>query len=305
VYLKRAKGRKMPRIKRRELEDLIDAVEAENVMQLPRPEKVGISDGCIWVKPDRFFVVRPLESSDLFMSFAKLAAFGEPSEARIKRWVSRFGLPVKMAPKHRGPVTSRLVEVNDQGGTVTLTVPDDDPFSMEIREFREEARYAHDLLDTYLKIRDEDAAGLRTKIRDPKSRLDQDFCNAFKENQRRWGLYAGPDTGRDLPNGTTYRELRDHLTTLAAQCALGEITTELVSGVQLRVGVLDARGLTSSWKCSDLLTALYLQFYRLITKSKPIRYCDNCGQPFEATRSNRRFCDPSCRSGIRYEPKQS
>ena len=295
----------MPRIKRRELEDLIDAVEAENVIQLPQPETVGISDGRIWVKPNRFFVVRPLESSDLFMSFAKLAASGEPSEARIKRWVSRFGLPVQVAPNRRGPVTSKLIEVNDQGGTTALTIPDYDPLSMEVREFREEALYAHDLLDTYLKIRDEDAAGLRAKIRDPKSRLDREFCNAFKENQRRWGFYAGPDTGRDLSNGMTYHELREHLTILAAQCALGEITTGLVSGVQLRVGVLDARGLTSSWMCPDLLTALYLQFYRLITKSKPIRYCDHCGQPFEATRSNRRFCNPSCRSGIRYEPRQS
>jgi hypothetical protein len=305
VYLKRAKARKMPRIKRRELEDLIDAVEAENVIQLPQPETVGISDGRIWVKPNRFFVVRPLESSDLFMSFAKLAASGEPSEARIKRWVSRFGLPVQVAPNRRGPVTSKVVEVSDQDGTATLTIPDYDPVSMEVREFREEALYAHDLLDTYLKIRDEDAAGLRAKIRGPKSRLDREFCNAFKENQRRWGLYAGPDTGRDLPDGMTYHELRDHLTILAAQCALGEITTRLVSGVQLRVGVLDTRGLTSSWTCSDLRSALYLQFYRLIIKSKPIRYCDNCGQPFEATRSNRRFCDPSCRSGIRYEPRQS
>jgi len=295
----------MSRIKRRELEDLIDTMEAENVIQLPQPETVGISDGRIWVKPNRFFVVRPLESSDLFMSFAKLAAFGEPSEARIKRWVSRFGLPVQVAPKRRGPVTSKLVEVNDQGGDTTLTIPDYDSLSMEVREFREEARYAHDLLGTYLKIRDEDAAGLKAKIRGPKSRLDREFCNAFKENQRGWGFYAGPDTGRDLPNGMTYHELREHLTILAAQCALGEITTGLVSRVQLRVGILDARGLTSSWMCPDLLTALYLQFYRLITKSKPIRYCDNCGQPFEATRSNRRFCDPSCRSGIRYEPRQS
>jgi hypothetical protein len=83
------------------------------------------------------------------------------------------------------------------------------------------------------------------------------------------------------------------------------VTTRLVSRIRLRVGVEDPQGFAPSWECPDLLSALYLRFYRLITKSKPTRYCENCEQPFEATRSNKRFCGPSCRSGIRYEPRQS
>jgi hypothetical protein len=295
----------MPRIKRKELEDLVDAAEAEYILWLPQPEQVGISDGRIWVEANRFLVLRPLGSSDLFTSFAKLAAFGEPSEARIKRWVSRFGLPMREAPEHRGRINSEVVEENDQGATVTMTIPGDDPLVMEVREFREEAQYAHDLLDVYIKIRDEDAVGLRAKLKHPNSRLDREFGEAFKQSRRRWGLWAGPDTGEKLPNGITYRELRDYMTILAAKFALAEIATGLVSDIRLRVGISDARGFTPSWKCQGLLTALYLQFYQLITKGKPMRYCENCGQPFEATRRNRRFCNDSCRSGIRYEPRQS
>ena len=272
----------MPRIKKRELEGLIDAVESPNVVALPQPEKVWISDSRIWIQPRRLKVVRPLESNDLFMSFAKLAAYGEPSEARIGRWVARFGLPIKEAPKRYR-----------------------DPRSMEVKEFREEAGYAHDLLDVYLKIRDEDAAGIMAKVKGPVSRLDREFSDAFKENQRRWLLHPGPRTDRGLPDGMTFRDFRDLLIIVAARLAVGDIVTKLVSDIRLRVGVEDTQGFASSWQCDDLLSALYLQFYQLITKSRPLRYCENCGQPFELTRSNRRFCTDTCRSGGRAQHRQS
>ena len=305
VYLKRAKGRELTRIREKELADLIGNAEAQHMLSLPRPKQVWISDGRIWIESDRLFVTRPLASSDLFMSFAKLAAHGEPSEARIKRWVSRFGLPVREAPRRRGHIESEVVETDDQECVVAMTIPGYDPLSMDVREFREEARYAHELLDVYLEYRGDDAAGIRARVEDPKSRLDNEFCEAFKDNRRRWGLYPGPDTGRELPGGTTYQELRDGMILQAARCALGEIATKLVSSVRLRAGVQDMRGLAPSLGCPDLLSAIYLHFYLLVTKSKPIRYCENCGQPFEARRSNKRFCDASCRSGIRYEPRQA
>ena len=289
----------MPRIKKKELADLVDATEARHVFHVAQPEQVWISNGRICVESNKFKATRPLESSDFLMSFAKLAATGGPSEARIRRWVSRFGLPLQERPTRRGPVTSDLVEENEQTATFVMKVPGYDPSSMEVQEFREEAQYAHELLDVYLKIRNEDGKGLRAKAKYPKSRLDHEFSEAFIKNKRTRGLFWGPKTDRGLPEGMTFSEFRDLMTILAAQCALGDIVTKLVSGTHLRVGVEDSRGITSSWRCDNLSTALYLQFYQLITKSKPLRYCENCGQPFELTRSNRRFCNPTCRSGGR------
>jgi hypothetical protein len=295
----------MPRIKKKELADLVDATEARHVFHVAQPEQVWISEGRIWVEYNKFKQTRPLESSDFFMSFAKLAATGKPSEARISRWVSRFGLPILELPKRRGPITSELEEDNGQTVSFVFNVPSYDPYSMEVEEFREEAQYAHELLDVYLKIRNEDGAGLRAKVKHPKSHLGHEFSEAFMENKRTRGLFWGPNTDRGLPEGMTFREFRNLMTILAAQCALGDIVTKLVSGTHLRVGVEDSRGITASWRCDNLPTALYLQFYQLITRSKPLRRCENCGQPFELTRGNRRFCSPTCRSGGRKQHRQS
>jgi hypothetical protein len=92
---------------------------------------------------------------------------------------------------------------------------------------------------------------------------------------------------------------------LAAQCALGDIATCLVSGVWLRAGIQRGGVLSPSWECRDLPSAIYLQFYLMATRHKPIRYCEYCGQPFEVTRKDKSVCGPSCRSGRRYERRSN
>lgn len=267
----------MVRIKGRELADLVDDAEAQYMLWQPQPEQVDISGRQIRVTLDRWFGKFPLESSDLFTSFAKLAAHGEPSEAKIRGWVSRFGLPVR--------------DLKGRGSA-----------SMPVEEFREEARYAHDLLSVYLEIRAENAAAIRSRMKAPESRLDQEFGRDFKNHWRK--LHPGPDTGREFPGGVTYQELYESMYLAAAWVALGEIITALVSGVRLRAGVERGWGVTASYQCPDLPTALYLQLFLLITKSKPIRYCEYCGQPFEITRANKQVCDASCRSGLRYKRRK-
>jgi hypothetical protein len=73
--------------------------------------------------------------------------------------------------------------------------------------------------------------------------------------------------------------------------------------VHLRVGVQRAQGLVPSYECSDLPSAIYLQFYLLVTKNKVPRFCENpaCGELFFPTKSNQRHCPgDSCRSNARY-----
>jgi hypothetical protein len=56
-----------------------------------------------------------------------------------------------------------------------------------------------------------------------------------------------------------------------------------------------------SWSCPDLLSAIYLQFYVWMTGAWSMRYCENrnCGLPFPATRTDKRYCTDTCRSAAR------
>src|SRR5215212_7575831 len=85
---------KKARIKTKELEDLVDVFEGAYMFVQPRRGTVVIDNDRIHVSYDTLRTVKPLTHSDLFTSFAKLAAHGNPSEAKIKRWVERFGLPL-------------------------------------------------------------------------------------------------------------------------------------------------------------------------------------------------------------------
>jgi predicted nucleic acid-binding Zn ribbon protein len=267
----------MARIKKKELEDLIDPFEAPYTLRQPKPVRVGIEDGLLWTQYSAFLDMMPLEESDLFTSFANLAARGDPSEAKIKRWVSRFGLP-KWGLSWNSGVLDTSSEIEHTEGD-----------SMSVGEFRREARYAHGLLELYLEIRGEDAVAIRTRLNTPQFRLNQKFKDAFEANRKEWNLFASKSASR---------EEHDGMILLAAWCALGEITNRLVAGVRLRSGLQRAGGLSPSWECPDLPSAIYLQFYLIATKHKPMRYCENCGNPFEATRSDHKTCSDSCRTRL-------
>ena len=68
------------RVRKNELEDLVDVFESSYMLLQPRPEGVDIENDRIRVSYDARRTVKPLDHSDLFTSFAKLAAYGEPSE---------------------------------------------------------------------------------------------------------------------------------------------------------------------------------------------------------------------------------
>lgn len=255
------------RVEKSVLTGLVDEEESPYVYRQPTPERVETVGGVIRVRYGSFFNALPLESSELFTGFAKLAAYGEPSEKKIERWIYRHGLPV------RG---------------------DRRPVSMSVDDFRLEARRAPGLLHLYLELRGEDAPAIRSRSKCPDSPFDREFAEAYRAARHEWRLYAGTGAGR---------ETRDAATLLAARAALGGIISALVSGVRLRVGV--QRGLTPSYEVPDLPSAMYLQFYLLATQSRPLKLCEYCWLPFEATRRDKAVCGPSCRSGLRYKRAKS
>ena len=315
----------MVRTKNRELADLADPFEAPYVLSQPRPQKVGISGGEIRVEYSAAVNTLPLDSSELFMRFAKLSAHGAPSETKMRNWVSRYGLPARTLrwsrpERERDKSRRRSISLEDAAkipkdrrytnpanagkksdAARKIDIPGRDPVTMPVKEFRTEARYAYDLLRLYLDLKGGDAGAIRAKVKSGGDsyalRLNQQFAEAYKVSKHRWKLSAGK---RPRP------ETRDHMTLLAARAALAEILTSLVADVQLRVGIQDMRGFASSWECPDLHSAIYLQFYRLVTKEKPIDYCANrsCGQPFEKIPSHKEFCTPSCKSNESYHRRK-
>lgn len=250
----------MTRIEKSVLEGLVDGAEAPHVYRRRAVGSAWVEGGVIRVEYALFFDDLPLEESELFTSFARLSAHGPPSESKVRRWVERHGLPA------RGKR----------------------PRSMPLEGFRDASRYAHDLLRCYLEYRIGEADAIRSRVRAPASPFDREFSEAFSSARRTWKLHVGKGASR---------ETRDAATLLAARAALGEITTGLVSGVMLRVGV--ERDLTASHAIPDLPTALYLQFFQIVTQARPLRLCEHCDQPFEAHPKHKRFCSPSCRSGGR------
>ncbi len=237
---------KKARIKIKELEDLVDVFEGAYMFVQPRPETVGIEKDYIHVSYDGLRTVKPLTHSDLFTSFAKLPAHGEPSEAKIKRWVARFGLPVRGSrPERKG------VELRDK-------MPEYEPMSMTVEEFRREARFAHELFHLYSLIRGEDVTAIKSAVRALRSNkkepseLDSSFLEAFQANKhtlllnnpednRRSNFREAVPVSRGEPGirgaKARHRQFDEMITLLSAQSAIGEITTEIISEVRLRVGV--------------------------------------------------------------------
>jgi hypothetical protein len=316
---------KKVRIKDKLLQELVDAFEGSYMFQQALPERVGLEDGQIYVSYHRLGRVTPLTKPDLFTSFAKLAAHGEPSKKQIERWVGRFGLPV----------WSSRSEQEDAGTDVT--VPEVKPMSMAVEDFRREARYAHDLLYLYALIRGKDARAIKEWVRtlrstirermrtlgsnlDGVSALDHMFLEKYRSNKHALLIEANDKRSssfreafpvEEVESGlraarARLREFDNMVTVLAAQSALGEIVTDRISDVQIRAGVQRGHGLVPSYKCHDLPSAIYLQFYFLVTKNKAPRFCENpaCGELFFPTRSNQRHCHgAACRSNASYHRK--
>jgi hypothetical protein len=302
------------RIKDKELEQLVDTFEGPHVFEQPQVESVDIDNDEIRVRYHKSRQIAPLSQKDLFTSFAKLSARGRPTESQIERWVGRFGLPARGAWSEGEGARSKDAMVGNG------------PMSMSVNDFRKETGYAHELLRLYSLIRGKHAAQIKEMVRkrrnhDEASALDRDFLEKFEANRHSILVKTNdkrvPSYREVFPHdmsefGTSsgavrrFREFEGMINLLAAQSALGEIVTRLVGHVSLRVGVQRGQGLVPSFRCPDLKSAIYLQFYSLVTKNKAPRFCENpaCGELFFPTKSNQRHCPgASCRSNARHYRK--
>lgn len=260
---------------------LMDPVEARRTFSWHAPESCEVVDGQIRLVESKFTLCSPLECSDFFTSFAQLAGRGEVSEARVQRWVLRYGLP----QRGRGPGEFR------PRGTENA------PAVMSMTQLIDEAQQANKLLNLLVQIRGKDVETIRNRVLAPRSQLDHELaCEVF-----------ACEDDKELDHALRREVLRtkdEPYILFAGRQILADVITELVSGVMLRAHVLSPSETTQFWRCPDTLSALHLQLFLIYTENRPLRRCENpaCGRPFAATRRDKRYCGPSCRSNARHYP---
>jgi hypothetical protein len=235
----------------------------------------------------------PLEYADLFLSFARLGAHGEPSEKSILSWVETHGL---------------LTRGDEKQGVNQKPV--------SVYEFREEVRCARELAALFMDIREQNSAAIWGRFagegdyqaaRFHDNPVDNYFAT-FQRDESFLRSLEPPDDPVHLQSGAAALE---HI-----------LERRLIDGVTLQPlsaeFVVDDEGTLHlhswaphepyrpmlSWRCPDLRSALYLQFALMVTDTKLWKRCanPNCKMPFPAKPSNRQFCKAGCRSTGRNHP---
>jgi len=326
----------------------LDKKDVARVLEgVPFPEMVGwwpvavsyrILGGWIYVdnpqpifeeNPERYLdTIQSFANPDLFFSFARLGARGEPSEKSILRWVRKHGLLERKNEKD-GALLS------DTGGNGIEV----NQASITVERFRTEVLCAYQLLTLYTDIWEENIEALEARIygtdgtrhpssywpHTPSTELEmffathRDFQIGVRDCTRRYDELIGQlgeSYGFEAPEGQYVK----HLDLSVALRALQHVVENRIADVRLSFDqnyfnekylcfppAVTSPPLKSdyriprSWDCPDLLSAMYLQFYLLITDFEPMRRCQNpaCGLPFPATRKNKRFCNDTCRSNAR------
>ena len=237
----------------------------------------------------------PLEEPELFTSFAKLASRGRPSDKNILSWIHKYGLLKKRAPEQGAPFFA-YPEPNSS------TIPRNDPNQapITVQEFQNEAMQAYSALNLHADLVRGDISTLRNRLGKLRSRKkDEELPQVDEELVEKWEHEADGDArGSNLP--------------WMAEAMLASFVTSKVEGVRLSLWGSGYWGSSDgaykplpTWECSDLLSAIYLQFYLLIVDGLPMRRCKvpSCQTPFPLTRKDKLVCDATCRSNLRHYPE--
>ena len=281
------------RTSREEFEGLFDLGQSLPVLSWPLHREYWIGGGRIYGEGSDGRAYQPLEDPDLFRSFIRLAARGQPSETSILRWVEKHGL-LRRGDESEG--------VNQE--------------PMSVDAFREEVRCARQLAGLFTEIRQENCPAIWARLTGEgehrESRLHSNVVDSYFATFQEAATFRRP------------LEPPDHEAHLHhAVGAFEYLLSQLISDVSLRptshhilydgetVRLHRHLGGTYkpvlSWRCPDLRSAIYLQLALVTTSSKPVRLCkrQGCGLPFVATRKDKVYCNDSCRSAARKDPKAS
>jgi hypothetical protein len=278
------------RVRKEHFERLLAPHEARDVFASPLVTECRIEWGEIRVKESLWLSPRVLEKyPDLFLSFARLGGNRTPRDASINKWVEKYGLPRRL-PRHG--------EKRARGSPMESY--------MYVQEFIEEARSAHQLLRLYQEIQGRELELIEARARDPQSSLDEALKAAFEPRpyrEARVHLTLSAALSRLYTQEDLKQRARDEVSLYTSLRVLTDAVAKKTERAQFRLVAKSSSNTEQVWRCPDLLSALYLQLHLLIDDRRPMRSCRHCGTPFPLTRTNKRFCNDSCRSGGR-KPKQ-
>jgi len=258
----------------------LDYCEAREVFEWPKPFNCWVEEGdggqrVISTEHWPILAVRPLADPDFFLSFARLAARGEPSEAKIEKWVLKYGLPTW--------------EQKDTWGEGP------EEASLLVKSFNNEVSLARLLLHFYTEIDQRNLVAIKARMTDSQTHHERELAgkllHAFRSRDYRRHKVA-------LVQVRIWN--KDELDLFMSRRVLAEILDELVSEVRRKLMAESAYGMYESYHCQDLRSALYLQLYLLVLQGHSMRYCerDDCRTPFPRN-GKKRFCNSSCRSAAR------
>ena len=332
------------RLDKAETVGLFRSGEAREIFMWPRAERYRIIQGTIFADGDRlaeddrpydengkprkylnFTRWSPLSDPQLFKSFARLASHNGPSDKRILKWVHEHGL------LHRANTTLSGDAFLSNGGV--------NQASMAVLDFKAEVYFLRALLELYVQIRELRTNEIEMRITNPTSPVDEALALGFDSR----AAFTFPN-GLIDPRGMKYLlalstkpyGTAPDVTLHHADGVLCDLVSEKLEGIRPRLTrgfalPREASSLTMSqlqslpedeakkvfdppktywlqpsWSCSDLLGAIYLQFFLWVSGNKPVHICENerCRMPFPLTRKDKRFCSDACSAGALYHRKK-
>lgn len=292
-------------IKRQDFAKQFDGTESFNVCVWPIAERYKSVAG--WIYPEgRWRLSFPLDDPNLFLSFARLGA--DPSDKSVQRWVSKRGL-LRGSDSQRS-AASRPYEQGTDGRIIA------DQASTELVKLKAEIGQARDLLDFYAELQSRDIEAIRARVATPRTAIDrrlyrrQEWSGLRGEASRACEGHGGTP-GYEWNLWVATNVLADELTEVASGIRLRATLRDKIEGLSYSSPYTDQKerdpffeppyALRSTWYCPDLLSAIYLQFYLMVTQHRSLRRCENpaCGLPFPAIRKDKRFCNATCRSNAR------
>jgi hypothetical protein len=267
------------------------ASEYEIVPELPesRFEKIVVKK----VDPKDTYV--PFQKPDLFVSFARLAGKGKPSNERILGWVGRYGLLRKAQDEGQGKDKKN----KDRG----LAIRELNQAPELVEDFVGEALQVRSVLDLYTDLNSGTIDDLRRRIgvlRNKRARggrlsdLDAYFVESWGQEADRVGY----------PDSSSLGLMASVNLEASVMKKLENVHPSLYSdfGISSSFGSYKP---TPTWECPDLISAIYLQLYLWIVEGLPMRRCaiPSCRTPFPMKRSDKQVCSDSCRSNLRNYPE--
>ena len=289
------------KISKKQMGELIGQDEAMEIIGWPVAPDYEIKHGIIYPKGGLRYRHPSLTDPDLFLSFARLAAHGGPSDDRILKWVRKYGLLRKARPESILWELEEDVELEverfGRPQVLTIEAHQVNQAPMSVEEFREETRHAYTCLRLLESIRSGDTDSLRSRM--SFKRLDPPGKPGQGSTKQ---VILG---GHPIPF-TFSTELTDEGVLDAAEYGLECIVEAQLQDVRLRFAADNqaaSRRTRLAPDCPDLCSALYYQLARLIVDERPWTNCANCGRPMILTRPNRKTCGDACRQAKRRRNK--